>query len=73
MPLAGRAFVDEDIDILESLGLHHGPDQLPEHSKRVYLGIELEQERVLPTFKKADSSSEKKKPARMYRGQSLVN
>lgn len=71
MPLPGRAFVDDEVNILQALGLHHGPDHIPEHSKRVYRGVELEQESVVPPVQKAGNSKENGKPPRMYRGQLL--
>lgn len=66
MPLASRSFVDDGINVLESLGLHHIDAQID--NKRVYRGVEIEETRVIPTLKKASSEPAKKKPARMYRG-----
>lgn len=66
MPLSSRAFVDDGVNVLESLGLHHADNQ--QESKRVYRGVEIEQTRVIPTLKKASAEQAKKKPARMYRG-----
>lgn len=67
MPLSTRAFVDDEVNVLELLGLHHVDSQL--QAKRMYRGVEIEQERVIPTIKKASAEQSKKKPARMYRGQ----
>lgn len=66
MPLSTRAFVDKELNVLESLGLHHGESQPP--SKRLYRGVEIEQQRVIPSIKKPQAEQSQKKPARMYRG-----
>jgi hypothetical protein len=66
MPLNSRAYVEDGVNVLESLGLHHADNQ-PE-SKRVYRGVEVEEIRVVPTLKKTSDEPAKKKPARMYRG-----
>jgi hypothetical protein len=66
MPLTSRSFVDEAVNVLESLGLHHADSQ--HEAKRVYRGVEIEETRVIPTLKKASSEVINKKPARMYRG-----
>lgn len=66
MPLTSRAFVDKDVNVLESLGLHHGESQ--QASKRLYRGVEVEQERVIPSIKKAKAEPIPKKTARVYRG-----
>ena len=66
MPLTSRSFVDEGVNVLESLGLHHVDSQ--HETKRVYRGVEIEETRVIPTLKKASNEVTHKKPARMYRG-----
>ncbi len=71
MPLSSRAYINDELNILELLGLHHGDDAIPEHSKKVYRGVELAQERELPTLKKAGAENSRKKTARMYRGRVL--
>jgi len=66
MPLNSRSFIDDGVNVLESLGLHHADTQ--SESKRVYRGVEIEETRMIPTLKKASDEQIKKKPARMYRG-----
>lgn len=71
MPLSSRAYLSDELNILEALGLHHGDDVIPEHSKKVYRGVELAQQRELPSIKKAGNDKVRKKPPRMYRGRVL--
>ena len=72
MPLASSAFVDEAVNVLESLGLHHRDSQ-SQSAKRMYRGVEIEEVHTIPTLKKASTEPARKKPARMYRGRVVVD
>jgi len=72
MPLTSRAYIDESHNILEQLGLHlNQQNSGAESRKRVYRGVEIEDERIIPTLKKTTAEPSKKKPARMYHGRVL--
>lgn len=70
MPLSRQAFVDKQINVLASLGLHHA-DKASASGKRLYRGVEVENQPQTPTLKKAGSDEARKKPTRMYRGRIL--
>lgn len=70
MPLSSRAYIEQDVDVLSSLGLQH-TDKENASGKRMYRGAEIETKRELPTLKKAGDEDVRKKPARMYRGRVL--
>lgn len=72
MPLSSRAFIDDSNNILELLGLHlNQSDAVSESRKRVYRGVEIEDEKTIPKLKKPNAEPKKKKPQRMYRGRLL--
>lgn len=72
MPLPSRALIDDSNNILELLGLHlNQSDAVSESRKRVYRGVEIEDEKTIPKLKKANTEPKKKKPQRMYRGRLL--
>jgi len=72
MPLSSRAFVSESHNLLEQLGLHLNQNDIGSESrKRVYRGVEIQDEIAIPKLKKANAEPAKKKPPRMYRGQIL--
>jgi len=72
MPLSSRAYIDDSQNILEQLGLHLNQNDLgAESRKRVYRGVEIDDEKVIPTMKKPAAEPVKKKPPRMYRGRVL--
>jgi hypothetical protein len=72
MPLSSRAFVEESQNILQQLGLHLSQlESASTSKKRVYRGVEIEEEIKVPTLQKNNAEPAKKKPSRMYRGQVL--
>ena len=70
MPLASKAFLDDSVNVLESLGLHHS-DTESASTKRFYRGVEMEVSPQIPSIKKSVKETGTKKPPRMYRGRIL--